>query len=136
MSRPLEANGIFSVTVGKTNWTVVTQNFTVDCSYERWEFFNTSGKGGERDCSACGGANATFIVPIEKMTCDKTKFVVSVKDKATKRAIQNANITIEQGDKYIPAGVPGQLTDDKGEISIIGMPKGDFDITISAEHYD
>ena len=37
---------------------------------------------------------------------------------------------------YCPKDVVGHTTNAKGEIEIIGMPKGEFDIAVSADYYD
>ena len=60
-----KSNGLFEVTVGKRNYTVVTKNFTIDCHYNNTEI-----------CEKCVGK---FPVEIEKMTCDDTLFVVVVR---------------------------------------------------------
>ena len=76
------ANGVYEVTVGKTNYTVVTENFTIDCSFN-----NTD------NCSTCEGK---FPVEIEQLTCDKVKFVVVVRDQLTQKPIEGAKVIVKQ----------------------------------------
>ena len=116
------ANGVYEVTVGKINYTVVTDNFTIDCSFNNTE-----------DCSTC---KADFPVKIEQLTCDKVKFVVVVRDQLTQKPIEGAEVVVTQGKEFVPQDVSVHTTNDKGEIEIIGMPKGEFDIVVTAEHYD
>ena len=84
-------NGAYSVTIGKTNYTVVTEDYTIDCAYN--------------DTTNCSKCEAHFPVELEQLTCDKTKFKVVVRDKLTQELIEGATVVITQGKEYVPKGV-------------------------------
>merc|ERR550519_75850 len=117
-THPLAANGVINVTVSKMYYITNSESITVNCSYDR-----------ERDCSLC---NATIPVELKPMSCDDVPMEVFVRDKASKKNIANANVTVVQGQVTRAEDIK---TDEEGKITLSIPGKGKFQITVDAEHY-
>ena len=109
---------MINVTVSKKYYITNSESITVNCSYDR-----------ERDCSLC---NASIPVELKQMSCDDVPMEVFVRDKASKKTIENANVTVVQGQVTRAENVK---TDEEGKISLAIPGKGEFQITVDAEHY-
>ena len=104
---------MINVTVSKKYYITNSESITVNCSYDR-----------ERECSLC---NASIPVELKPMSCDDVPMEVFVRDKASKKNIANANITVVQGQVTRAENIK---TDEEGKITLSIPGKGKFEITV------